>query len=69
MSKGSAKREYRKWTTDEVNFLKKYSSKGMSHLKTKFSYRTETAIRVKCSYLNLTIGNTHAVTERLYMVV
>lgn len=57
-----------KWTEDDVKLLKTYSKKGIDALKKKLPSRSEQAIRTKCCYLNLDIGNTYVVKERLFML-
>jgi len=59
------------WTARELRLLEKYCSKGMAYLMKVLPNRTEQAIRVKCCYMGLTIGDstTQEVIERLYMVV
>lgn len=59
----------KKWTSQDLNLLRKYSKEGIEKLKKKLPSRSEQAIRTKCCYLNLSIGNVREVTERLYMVV
>ena len=59
----------KRWTVKELDLLKKYASQGMSVLKQKLPGRSEQAIRVKCCYLHLSVGETYKVIERLYMVV
>lgn len=58
-----------KWSEDEIKTLKQFSKKGIDYLIQKLPNRTQQAIRTKCTYLNLDIGNTCKIIERLFMVV
>lgn len=58
-----------RWTKEELSVINKHSKKGIDFLLRKLPNRSEQSIRTKCTYLDLDIGNTYNVTERVFKVV